>query len=100
MPKTRITYKPEGASPVTWDFDPEHPDWDVAYNTEKVTGWPWEEFSERLGKGSFVALQALIYTFRKRSKPTLTLADVTVTFDEIDVVAVEEPEEDPESGEA
>lgn len=97
----RIIYTPEGGSKRVWTFDGEKPDWDVAYNTEKVTGWPWTEFSDRLASGSFVALQALIFTLRKRDEPRLDIGAVRVTFDEIDIEEdAPAPAEEPESGEA
>jgi hypothetical protein len=101
MPK--IIYTPEGGSKQVWNFDPERPDWDVAYATEKATGWPWAEFADRLGKGSFIALQALIWTLRKRQERNLDISSVQVTFDDIEIEE-DEPapavDEEPESGKA
>lgn len=92
----RIVYTPEGGSKQEWEFDAENPDWDVAYNTEKVTGWPWVEFSERLANGSFIALQALVFTLRKRKEKGITLASVEVTFNDISIEEDEEPEQEEE----
>lgn len=97
----KIIYTPEGGSQRVWTFNPERPDWDVAYNTEKTTGWPWAEFSERLGNGSFVALQALVWTLRKRDEPRLDIGAVRVTFDDIEIEEDDEPAvKEPEAGEA
>lgn len=105
----RIIYTPEGGSKRTWDLDLENPDWDVSYSTEKATGWPWLPFREKLGGGSSIALQALVWTLRKREEPRLELAAVTPSWSEVEVEAdedepaadsVEESGPSQESGEA
>ena len=88
--RVEFKYSPEGGSPRTWAFDPANPAWDLAYVTENETGWPWETFMEKLSKGSYIALRALTYAFRKRDEPRLTIEAVTVTIAEVDVVEIEE----------
>jgi len=83
--KVKIIYTPDGGSKRTWEVDLENPPWDITFNTEKVTGWPWVEFSEKLGKMSVIALRALIWTLRKRDEPRLDLESVTVMFSELEL---------------
>lgn len=90
MAKSRVIYKPEGGSRRAWEMDPENPPWDVMFNTEKETGWPWGEFAEKLSKGSAIALRALIFTLRKRDEPRLTIDAVTITLDEVDFEDIED----------
>lgn len=85
MSKATFHYIPEGGSNRSWTFDLENPAWDIAYNTEVVTGWPWMEFSQKISSGSVVALRALVWTLRKRDEPRLELERVQVTFGEIDI---------------
>lgn len=97
----KIIYTPEGGSKREWHLDPANPAWDVAFATEKATGWPWGEFAQRMTQGSYIAYRALIWTLRKRDEPRLELDSVQITMAE---VAFEEEEEapaaEPESGEA
>ena len=90
--RIQFVYTPEGGSKRTWVFEPDNPAWDLAYVTENETGWPWEEFVEKLARGSHVALRAMVYAFRKRDEPRLTIEAVTVTLTEVDMVEFEEPE--------
>jgi len=90
--RVNFVYTPEGGSKREWVFDPSNPAWDLAYVTETETGWPWEEFTEKLSRGSHVALRALVYAFRKRDEPRLSIEAVTVTVSEVDIVEVVEPE--------
>lgn len=89
MHKVKLTYKPEGGSPRMWTFDTENPAWDLAYVTETQTGWPWEEFSEKVSRGSHIALRALVYALRKRDEPRLTIDAVTITLEELDFAEIE-----------
>lgn len=89
--RVEFIYKPEGGSPRTWTFDPENPAWDLAYVTETETGWPWNEFTDKLAHGSHIALRALVYAFRKRDEPRLSISSVTVTVAEFDFDEAPEP---------
>jgi hypothetical protein len=99
MAQAKIIYKPQGGSKREWVVDLENPPWDVAFNTEKTTGWPWQVFAERLSQSSHIALQALIFTLRKRDEARLEIGAVTPSLAECDFELIDsEPE--PESGEA
>ena len=87
--KTRVIYTPEGGSKRVWEVDFENPAWDISFNTEKVTDWPWADFNMKLARGSAIALRALIWTLRKRDEPKLALESVTVTLDEFDLEDLE-----------
>lgn len=95
----RIIYTPEGGSKREWEFDMDNPPWDVTYGTEKATSWPWVDFTDKLGRGSVIALQALIFTLRKRDEVRLILDSVTPTWGEVDVFD-DTPDEDPQTEEA
>ena len=95
MPRVQFTYTPEGGSPRVWTYDPGNPAWDLAYVTETETGWPWGEFQEKLAKGSFIALRALVYTFRKRDEQRLTIDAVIVTIGECDLEFLDDPKPEP-----
>lgn len=92
MSKVKFVYTPEGGSRREWVFDPDNPAWDLAYVTEVETGWPWEEFIEKLGRGSHIAMRAIVYAFRKREEMRLSINAVQVTSDELDIEEIEEPE--------
>jgi len=98
--KVKVIYKPEGGSERSWTFDAENPAWDLTYVTELETGWPWEDFSDRLSRGSAIAMRALIYTFRKRDEPRLNIDAVTVTLGEIDFEELPEPKKKASKKEA
>jgi len=101
MSKIRIVYTPEGGSKRSWEIDNENPPWDVTFATEKATGWPWGEFSQKLGQASVIALRALIWTLRRRDEPRLDIDSVQVLFSEVDVDEVEpEPSESADADEA
>lgn len=92
----KIIYTPEGGSKRTWDLDPDNPPWDVAFATEKATGWPWGEFAQRMVQGSHIALRALIWALRKRQEPKLQIDGVEVVLSELDF---EDDDEDVVQGE-
>lgn len=89
--KVKLIYTPENGSKREWVFDPDNPPWDLAYVTEVETGWPWEEFLEKVSKGSHIALRALVFAFRKREEQRLSLQSIQVTSNELDIEEVEEP---------
>lgn len=104
MARAKFIYTPEGGSKREWTFDPANPAWDLAYVTEKETGWPWEQFADKLSMGSHIALRAMVYAFRKRDEPRLQIDAVMVTLGEIQVEELDPPDAegagDEEPGEA
>lgn len=94
----RVVYTPEGGSKRTWEFSVMNPPWDIAFGTEKATGWPWAEFAGRLMQRSAIAGRALLWVLRKREEGRLPLDAVEAVFGiNFDV---EDPDEDagePES---
>lgn len=95
--KVRISYTPEGGSKREWTVDLENPAWDIAYVTEKETGWPWREFADKMRDSSHIALRALVYVLRKRDEQRLQIEAVTVTLDEIDFDLIEDPTPGPDA---
>lgn len=89
--KVKLTYTPEGGSKREWTIDLENPSWDIAFVTEKETGWPWRVFAEKLSDSSHIALRALIYALRKRDEQRLQIDSVTPSLEEIDLEMIEEP---------
>lgn len=83
----KVIYTPEGGSKREWTIDLVNPAWDITYATEKATDWPWGVFRDRLRQESAVALQALLWTLRKRDEPKLALESVRPDMDEIDYAA-------------
>lgn len=90
--KSVLHYTPEGGSKRSWTLDMENPPWDLMYNTEVSTGWPWLEFADKMTSGSVIALRALIWTLRKRDEPRLQLEGVQVTWAEVEFDDLDEPE--------
>jgi hypothetical protein len=95
--KVRLSYKPEGGSKRDWTIDLENPAWDVAFVTEKETGWPWRVFADKLSDSSHIALRALIFALRKRDEQRLSIDSVTPSLEEIDIEMVEDPKPDAEA---
>lgn len=98
--KVRISWTPEGGSKREWTVDLENPAWDIAFVTEKETGWPWREFADKLRDSSHIALRALVYVLRKREEQRLQIESVTVTLDEIDFDLVEDAKPAPQPDDA
>ena len=95
--KVRISWTPEAGSKREWTVDLENPAWDVAYVTEKETGWPWAEFADKIQNSSFIGLRALLFALRKRDEQRLQIGAVTVTLEELDFDLVDDgPKPDAE----
>lgn len=73
-----LTYRPEGADERRWPFKPERLMSAEAEAIERQTGWTYEEFGERLIKGSVTARRALLWVMLKREEPTLRYSQVDV----------------------
>ena len=90
-----ITYQPEGAQPTTWDFKPQKLLNAEAEAIERHTGWTFDEFQDRLMKGSVLAMRALLFVMLKRGDPTLkwdavqfALGDVKLDMDDAEAQQV------------
>jgi hypothetical protein len=59
---------------------------------EKVTGLTTGEWTESLGKGSMLAITALVWIIRKRTEPTLGLDEVVFGVASLEMEEDEEPE--------
>ena len=66
-----IAYSPEGEEPKSWDLGQIKLMATEAEQIERLTDWTWTEASERLTKGSMIALRAIVFILAKREEPTL-----------------------------
>lgn len=99
--KMILKWNPEGGSKREWTVDLARPAWDVAFQTEVATGWPWDVFVDKLALNSAVALRALLFTLRKRDEARLAIESVEVDFGELEFDAVpnDKPKKPKKSGE-
>jgi hypothetical protein len=86
----QFVYKPEGATPKKWDFDPSKLMSPEAIAIERLTGMTFGEWQDALSRGSMLALQALLYVLLKRETPTLKFDDVQFCNDDVDVELTDE----------
>lgn len=79
-----FVYKPEGATPRKWDFNPQKlmsPEVEVI---ERFTGLSFSHWIEAVGEGSFTAIHGLLFVLLKRQAPTLKWDEVQFCMDDID----------------
>lgn len=74
MPK--FIYKPEGAEPLSWAFDPDKMKSSELIAIEDATGWTAAEWGDAAERGSIKAVHALLWVMLRRDRPTLTLDQV------------------------
>ena len=86
----KFIYKPEGAEPMKWDYDPARLMSPEAEAIERHTGMTFGEFNVKCGQGSFTAIHGLLYVMLKREYPTLKYDEVQFCLDDIDF----EPDDD------
>jgi hypothetical protein len=90
----QFVYKPEGADPITWDFDPTRLMSPEVETIERHTGLTFMQWVEGVGNGSFLAFHGLLYVLLKRTSPTLKWTDVQFCMADIDMVMSAEEEDD------
>ena len=66
-----IAYSPEGEEPKSWDLGEVKLMATEAETIERLTDWTWSEITERLAKGSMIALRSVVFVLAKRDDPTL-----------------------------
>lgn len=81
----KFVYTANGAEPKSWDFDPAKLMNVEAEAIERITGWPYGEFVERIGQTSMTAIRALLYVYLKRETPTLKPDQVQFSLSNIDL---------------
>lgn len=87
----RFIYKPEGAEPREWDYNPDKFMNAEAEEIERRTGMTFGEWSEAVMKTSVRAIHGLLYVLLKRETPTLKWDQVVFSMSEIDLeLTVEE----------
>lgn len=94
----QFVYKPEGAEPKRWDFDPVKVMSPEAEAIERHTGMTFKHWLSALGEGSMTAVHGLLYVMLKRSDPTLQWDAVQFCLAEIEfeVEDDEAPKEAPD----
>ena len=80
----RFVYTPEGADPISWDYNPTRLMSPEAEAIERHTGMTFGEFTVACGRGSMLAIHGLLYVLLKRQHPTLKFDEVQFCIDEID----------------
>jgi hypothetical protein len=81
----RFIYNRDGAEPLSWEFDPNKLMSPEAELIERLTGWTFKGWLEKLQDGSILALHALLYILLKRADPQLAFDDVTFSIAQIDM---------------
>lgn len=90
MPK--FIYKPEGAEPLSWTFDPEKMKSSEIMAIEKLTGLTYAEWADAAERGSITAVHALLFVLLRRDRPQLDASQVPdFELDEIEMQADEAP---------
>jgi hypothetical protein len=89
----KFVYKPEGADPREWEFDPTRLMSPEVEAIERHTGLAFAEWLEAVGKGSFLAFHGLLYVLLKRTTPTLKWTDVQFCKADIDLAMSPEEED-------
>lgn len=79
----QITYKPEGADPRTWEVQFSKLLTSEVSAIQKASGLRYGQFEEEFFAENGDLLRALVWVFLKRSAPTLTLAQVDPSMNEI-----------------
>lgn len=80
----QFVYKPEGAEPRRWEFDPARlmsPEIEVI---ERHTGLEYGEWIEAVGRTSVLAIHGLLFVLLKRNTPTLKWDEVQFCMAEIE----------------
>lgn len=90
----QFVYKPEGADPIKWDFDPTKLMSPEVETIERHTGFTFTQWVEAIGNGSFLAFHGLLYVLLKRSTPTLKWTDVQFCMADIDMAMTTDEEDD------
>lgn len=73
-----LVYRPEGADERRWAYRPEKMLTSEAEVIERTTGWTYQEFGEKLVRGSVQARRTLLWVYLKRGEPTLKVTQVDV----------------------
>jgi hypothetical protein len=79
-----VVYKPEGATPREWKFEPTRLMSPEVESLERLTGMTFGNWMTAVTDGSFTAIHGLLYVMLKRSNPTLKWDEVQFCLDDID----------------
>lgn len=81
----RLVYKPEGADPKSWPFNPDKMLSSEVMLIERQTGMTFIEWGQALGAGSMTALHAALWVLLRRDMPDLDPEAVVFSMDDIDI---------------
>lgn len=88
----QFIYKPEGADPLSWTFDPEKMKSSEIMAIEKLTGLTYAEWADAAERGSITAVHALLFVLLRRDRPQLDASQVPdFELDEIEMKPDEAP---------
>lgn len=79
-----FVYKPEGAEPKRWEFEPTKLMSPEAEAIERHTGMTYQQWTQAVRDGSMLALHGLLYVMLKRTEPTLKWESVQFCLDSVD----------------
>lgn len=79
----QFVYKPEGAVPKKWDFDPSKLMSPEAEAIERHTKMTYGEWADAVDRGSILALHGLLFVMLKREQPTLKWDEVQFSISEV-----------------
>lgn len=85
-----FVYKPEGADPRRWDFQPGKILNTEAKVIEKMTGMSFGEWQDAMIRGSITAMEAYLFVMLKREHPTLRPAELVFCTEDLDVEFTDE----------
>lgn len=80
----QFVYKPEGAEPRSWEFNPQRLLSPEVEAIERFTGLEYAEWVEAVGRSSALAIHGLLYVYLKRNNPTLKWDQVQFYMDEVE----------------
>lgn len=80
----KFVYAPEGAERKAWDFDPNRLLNVEAEVIERQTGFTFNEWLEKVQRGSMLALHGLLFVLLKRENHKLQWDQVQFTLSELD----------------
>lgn len=80
-----LTYAPADGDAQHFVFKPDDMLNHEAEAIEKRTAWSWAEFLEQVQKNSTLARRALLWTFLRRTHPTIRFEDLSFRQSEVEL---------------
>ena len=80
----KFVYKPEGAEPQSWDFNPNKMINAECMEIERRTGWDFADWLQRFHRSNMTAITAYLYVMLKRETPGIKYDQIVFSIDEVD----------------